>query len=85
MLGNPLGALPPTKLVETGHGSEVKMGFKKDFFGRILEERVPTHSQEQIARKLTTEAKVWCSFHEGFSNAVRKPLTLAELMASFEY
>jgi chromosome transmission fidelity protein 18 len=26
------------------------------------------------------EGKVWVSYHEGFSNAVRKPLTLAELM-----
>lgn len=26
------------------------------------------------------EAKVWVSFHEGFSNAVRKPITLEELM-----
>ena len=24
--------------------------------------------------------RVWVSFHEGFSNAVRKPITLAELM-----
>lgn len=24
--------------------------------------------------------KVWVSFHEGFSNAVRKPLTIEELL-----
>ena len=29
------------------------------------------------------ERKVWVSFHEGFSNAVRKPITLEELMRGF--
>ena len=29
------------------------------------------------------ERKVWVSFHEGFSNAVRKPITLEELMSGF--
>jgi chromosome transmission fidelity protein 18 len=26
------------------------------------------------------EGRVWITYHEGFSNAVRKPLTLAEIM-----
>lgn len=26
------------------------------------------------------ELKIWVTFHEGFSNAVRKPITVAELM-----
>ncbi|KZF23489.1 hypothetical protein L228DRAFT_282212 [Xylona heveae TC161] len=29
----------------------------------------------------TQENKVWVSFHEGFSNAVRKPVTLADLLS----
>jgi len=27
--------------------------------------------------------RIWMSFHEGFSNAVRKPMTLADLMEGF--
>lgn len=27
--------------------------------------------------------RIWVSFHEGFSNAVRKPITLTDLMDSF--
>jgi chromosome transmission fidelity protein 18 len=27
------------------------------------------------------EGRVWVSFHEGFSNAVRKPVTLREIMS----
>ena len=27
--------------------------------------------------------RIWVSFHEGFSNAVRKPITLRDLMESF--
>lgn len=31
--------------------------------------------------KKEREARVWVSFHEGFSNAVRKPVTLGEIMS----
>ena len=68
---------------------------KHDFFGRILVE-VPrpsstdgmcqTQQSRQHMSRLEGEAedrKVWVSFHEGFSNAVRKPITLDELLRSF--
>lgn len=29
------------------------------------------------------EGRVWCTFHEGYSNAVRKPVSLAEIMGVF--
>lgn len=29
------------------------------------------------------EGRIWMSFHEGFSNAVRKPITLSDLMEGF--
>jgi chromosome transmission fidelity protein 18 len=61
---------------------------KKDFFGRIkvqpLEES--DRSAERGRRTENGRAnakddnKVWVSFHEGFSNAVRKPITVEELM-----
>ena len=35
------------------------------------------------SRGSKAQGRVWVSFHEGYSNAVRKPITLAELMAGF--
>ena len=35
--------------------------------------------EEEKRRK--REARVWVSYHEGFSNAVRKPITLREIMS----
>lgn len=65
-------------------------GVKRDFFGRVVQEhpisigdgketdqkgcpRNPDPSKE-------SRGKVFVSFHEGFSNAVRKPITLDDLM-----
>lgn len=67
-------------------------GAKRDFFGRIIvndarpDRKDGDEAGENSAqkRKHVTgeegENKVWVSFHEGFSNAVRKPITLDELM-----
>ena len=66
---------------------------KRDFFGRIIKEAAPssdeTHSKVGDKRPASKgsgadDRKVWVSFHEGFSNAVRKPITLEELMAGFQ-
>jgi len=64
-------------------------GAKRDFFGRIINESLPTpnkNSAEQSAHKRQPsgqkqEHKVWLTFHEGFSNAVRKPISMSELLA----
>jgi chromosome transmission fidelity protein 18 len=62
---------------------------KKDFFGRILVEEAATLPLQEGdgntgPKKKTTvgksENKVWVTFHEGFSNAVRKPVTVEELL-----
>ena len=63
-------------------------GVKRDFFGRIIQEKAAELRQETSnSRRESTEKKgneepgrIWVSFHEGFSNAVRKPITLKELM-----
>lgn len=63
-------------------------GAKRDFFGRIINESRPmsagkgTKVQPAIG-KTKDEGRMWVSFHEGFSNAVRKPVTLKELMDGF--
>ena len=62
---------------------------KRDFFGRIIDVALPAvrgqkESDESQNSKTDEKGKerkvVWVSFHEGFSNAVRKPITLDELM-----
>ena len=64
---------------------------KRDFFGRVIHVSLPTirdHSTQGESEglqdsKLDEEENVWVSYHEGFSNAVRKPITLDELMRGF--
>lgn len=82
---------------ENVNGSRPKVGpdapgVKRDFFGRIIRnsETAPTTTtsikQRQSGHKRNSsgndhDRKVWVTFHEGFSNAVRKPITLAELLS----
>ncbi|KAI9873689.1 MAG: hypothetical protein M1830_010714 [Pleopsidium flavum] len=70
-------------------------GAKRDFFGRIVNDSRPPVGDGVLAEEETMKKrqlisgsddevnKVWVSFHEGFSNAVRKPITLEELMRGF--
>ncbi|THV51499.1 hypothetical protein BGAL_0109g00270 [Botrytis galanthina] len=71
------------KVLGVGTGNEIK----KDFFGRVLEDRgvgrgadVRAGENRGAGEKKVPEKKVWVTFHEGFSNAVRKPITIGELM-----
>lgn len=61
---------------------------KRDFFGRIINESRPTSAGKGAAADMAKvlgkdEGRIWVSFHEGFSNAVRKPITLKELLDGF--
>ena len=63
-------------------------GAKRDFFGRIINDVRPVSAggksiPESMTASVGVEPRVWISFHEGYSNAVRKPLTLKELLESF--
>jgi chromosome transmission fidelity protein 18 len=59
---------------------------KRDFFGRIVKTAISaqTEQEEKDSRsnsaKGNDEGRIWVSFHEGFSNAVRKPITIDELL-----
>lgn len=67
-------------------------GTKRDFFGRFINESRPNALDSNKDGGETAEKEslisgsdhvvnnVWVTFHEGFSNAVRKPITLEELM-----
>ncbi|KAK4505856.1 hypothetical protein PRZ48_003821 [Zasmidium cellare] len=74
------GVLPTAKKADEKGGETLsqKKRIVKDFFGRPI--AVPVHEPTNKAAPTTTEPTVWVSYHEGYSNAVRKPLTLAELM-----
>ena len=77
----------------------VAKGAKRDFFGRVIvnEERVEGAGSGERpgskgGRKSAGTAsgvgtgdgqRIWVSFHEGYSNAVRKPISLRELMEGF--
>jgi len=61
---------------------------KRDFFGRIINESRPGSAGKAPAAEIAKvlgkdEGRIWVSFHEGFSNAVRKPITLKELLDGF--
>jgi chromosome transmission fidelity protein 18 len=64
---------------------------KRDFFGRVIAEAVQQESEDEEAalkRKRTKmdeggdRERVWVTFHEGYSNAVRKPVSLRELLGA---
>jgi len=67
-------------------GTKVR-GEKRDFFGRIIDKVGPNSTGNESGVKSVKHkedgGRVWVSFHEGFSNAVKKPITLRELMESF--
>ena len=64
---------------------------KRDFFGRTIDVGLPTtrgcssqgENEGAQESKLDENGNAWISYHEGFSNAVRKPITLDELMRGF--
>ena len=59
---------------------------KRDFFGRVIQDPVSVSKDSEDGTSRTDETskagrKVWVTFHEGFSNAVRKPISMGELLA----
>lgn len=64
-------------------------GLKRDFFGRIIQgqpsgdqqaKETGQGSSKDPSSSERNKDKVFLSFHEGYSNAVRKPITLDDLM-----
>jgi chromosome transmission fidelity protein 18 len=72
------------------HAEERLLMAKKDFFGRVIREEImplqeidgnadPESKRKRKNADGKGDNKVWVSFHEGYSNAVRKPITIEEL------
>lgn len=54
---------------------------KRDFFGRVIVEKPLLEGQlKKRENKGGDEGRIWVSFNEGYSNAVRKPVTIDELL-----
>jgi chromosome transmission fidelity protein 18 len=67
--------------------AEQTVDTKRDFFGRVVNDgisplqEIDGNSGDWNKRSQDGKAnKIWVSFHEGFSNAVRKPITVGELL-----
>ena len=82
----------PKATEESKHATraiERAAGVKRDFFGRIIaneETRDGGKGQQHAATKaskLGKKERIWVTYHEGYSNAVRKPISLKELMSGF--
>ncbi|KAK2734974.1 hypothetical protein FQN57_001409 [Myotisia sp. PD_48] len=64
-------------------------GSKKDFFGRIITTKTPVTKEDEqkttrqgVGKPGTRKQRAaWITYHEGFSNAVRKKITMAELLS----
>lgn len=76
---------------EAKKAKEKDKGIKRDFFGRIVSTARPGSAagsssgdgrkkRDELTQASAAEGRVWVSFHEGFSNAVRKPVTIEELI-----
>lgn len=64
-------------------GAAKPKGVKRDFFGRVIHEQSGDGASNKGGMEkvlMGDEGRVWVSFHEGFSNAVRKSISLDELM-----
>jgi chromosome transmission fidelity protein 18 len=55
---------------------------KKDFFGRVIVEEQDDGKRRRTdsSNALKIQPNVWVRFHEGYSNAVRKPVVFADLL-----
>ncbi|KAJ6128216.1 ATPase AAA-type core [Penicillium samsonianum] len=87
MSASRLGAKGPRYTDETAAAKAIReAAVKRDFFGRLVEQPAPQPNDPNSVDGFVDESskagrKVWVTFHEGFSNAVRKPISMGELMA----
>lgn len=85
--GSKLGARGPSQADDGAAARAIReAATKRDFFGRVIEQPAPEPKDPNSAESWADEQskagrKVWVTFHEGFSNAVRKPISMGELLA----
>lgn len=91
--GNPLGNDVPSTRVDKEAIEQKRLKVlaladrvRKDFFGRVIEEKQQQEGEGEGNGRGAGRAaqdqpmRVWVSYNEGLNNAVRKPISLQELM-----
>lgn len=91
-------AQAPSTIATTNTHTNVVHAVKRDFFGREILNHASVHASASGSSNSCGggkssggggsgggdgKPKVWVTFHEGFSNAVRKPIGMRELMDGF--
>lgn len=89
-----IGKNKPTRKSTDGHSEKdassknplKDISVKRDFFGRVIQEPVSAPNGSDESQPVQNEAskagrKVWVTYHDGYSNAVRKPISMGELLA----
>lgn len=70
---------------EKAKAAAKKAGVKRDFFGRVIDDDDAAGGGRKKRRKIMLgekeEGMIWCTFREGFSNAVKKTISWEEFMA----
>jgi chromosome transmission fidelity protein 18 len=71
-----------------GVGGLAHEDVKRDFFGRVVKDLANGKKSLNAGsfgsmNKGSKDGRLWVSYHEGYSNAVRRPITLEELMRGF--
>jgi chromosome transmission fidelity protein 18 len=73
-----------SKVAKTAVPSLPGPKLKRDFFGRVIAEVKPLGERSSNATNNVPEDKsrvqVWVKYHEGFNNAVRKPISLQDFL-----
>lgn len=72
----------PALLNDKARASEAEpvVKVKRDFFGRIIQENSAQAQRERNRVGGKPKVKVWIKYHEGFNNAVRRPITVKDFM-----
>jgi len=72
----------PTEGVAVAQSKLGGGGVKRDFFGRQIAAPVPEEGKDDQAKQNdgSEAGRIWITFHEGYSNAVRKGITMRELL-----
>lgn len=65
---------------KTAEEEEPAVKVKRDFFGRIIPENSAQAQRERNRAGGKPKVKVWIKYHEGFNNAVRRPITVKDFM-----
>ncbi|SZF02140.1 unnamed protein product [Blumeria hordei] len=78
---NSVDASKKSTLIQESPAPILQRNIKKNFFGVLINDPNPLQEYDRPEDKdKIRDQRIWVTFHEGFSNAVRKTLTIEDLM-----